>query len=80
MKAIVFIFLAISVEVLACSNHPGISHEQWTSSVKDERTQTGSVKVFSDNFFSSKGGGAVGTNSPDSGRGGERPIRTIKGN
>ncbi len=47
----IFLF---SLKTIACGMHPGMSHEEWTSAVKDERTKTGAVVTVSDGFFNSK--------------------------
>jgi hypothetical protein len=36
----------------ACNMHPGMTHEQWTSAIAVENNKNGTVKTFSDNFWS----------------------------
>lgn len=73
LLALVFL---VSVRALACGNHPGMTHEQWTSAVRDERNaKTGAVVVVSDSFFSSPAPGneAPSDNSRSADRGERRP-------
>lgn len=75
-KLIISVFVLFSsVAAVACDSHPGITHEQWTSAVEDERNKNGSVKTMSDSFFA-PGPSAAQPGTSD----GQRPIRTIGGN
>lgn len=67
MGLVIFLSLAMtSVEGFACGNHPGQTHEQWTSALAAERNKDGSVKTFSDGFWG--GSGQDRPSSQDSGR------------
>lgn len=47
-----FVFVGLVEPILGCNMHPGMSHEEWTSAVKDERNKkTGAVVTVSDSFF-----------------------------
>lgn len=62
--------------LLACGMHPGLTHEQWTSAVKNERDpKTGAVVTLSDSFFGPSNS-APPPAEGSSRRGGSRPVDT----
>lgn len=65
LASLVFAF-AISHLSLACGNHPGMTHEQWTSAVKAEMNKDGKTyQTFSGGFFD-KRPAAQGESAPQS--------------
>lgn len=54
MRQFAALLLFFSSQALPCSEHPGKTHEEWTSAVKKETNKDGSLKTLSSSsdFFS----------------------------
>lgn len=72
--AIVSAILLFSLKTIACGMHPGQTHEEWTSAVKDERGKNGAVVTQSDGFFSTKPRNDAGASSGGGRSGSGRPV------